>query len=389
MSDPLDITHLIDAKVAAVKRTVAWSKQVAVWAKEDLDKHERWLQGYRVLAAEDLKRHQRRLKRRRTIRACQQTAISLILLVPSICAALFHGAIWALICLGNLLSISGFWIGAKAHALGVWLVGLLSLSCLWIGVQARTCGLWLIAVLSISCSWVGVKARALGVWLVGLLSLSCLWIGVQARTCGLWLIELLSISFSWVGVRARALALRLIDLVSRNLSWTGVKASALGRGLIELLSIGFSQVAVKVRPVGLWLEEIIERQLSQLLVRLGFDNEALDGTRDAIRASHRDERRIQEAAFTRLRAEHEGLQNRIHAMDKAYGQRFLRGGRASGAANKEWVQLRELARNARRLFEMQERHLLNSSRASGCPGVVNGTGPLAPIHSLKTGHDAR
>ena len=345
MSDPLDITHLIDAKVAAVKGTVARSKQVAVWTKEDLDKHERWLQGYRVLAAEDLKRHQRRLKRRRTIRACEQTAISLILLVPSICAALFHGAIWALICLGNLLSISGFWIGAKAHALGV--------------------------------------------WLIGLLSLSCLWIGVQARTCGLWLIELLSISFSWVGVRARALALRLIDLVSRNLSWTGVKAPALGRGLIELLSIGFSQVAVKVRPVGLWLEEIIERQLSQLLVRLGFDNEALDGTRDAIRASHRDERRIQEAAFTRLRAEHEGLQNRIHAMDKAYGQRFLRGGRASGAANKEWVQLRELARNARRLFEMQERHLLNSSRASGRPGVVNGTGPLAPIHSLKTGHDAR
>jgi hypothetical protein len=341
VSDPLDITPLLDAKVAAVKGIVARSKQAAVWAKEDLDKHERWLQCHRVLAAEGLKRHQRWLKRRRTVRACRQTAISLILLVPSICATLFHGAIWVLICLGNLLLISGFWIGAKAHALGVWLVGLLSHSCLW------------------------------------------------ARTYRLWLIELLSVSFSLVGVKARALALRLIDLNSRNLSWTGVKATALARGLIELLSIGFSGVAVKVRPVGLWLEEIIERRLSQLLVRLGFDNEALHGTRDAIRDSHRDERRIQKAAFTRLRAEHDGLQNRIHAMDKAYGQRSFREGWASGAANKEWVQLRELARNARRLFEMQECHLLNSSRASGRPGVVKGTGPSAPIHSFKTGHDAR
>jgi hypothetical protein len=201
VSDPLDIIYLIDAKVAAVRGIVARSKEVVVSAKEDLDKHERWLQRHRVLCLEDLKRHQHRLKRQRTIRACKQTAMPLVLLVPSLCVALFRGAIWALIYLRDLLSISFSWIGVKAHALG------------------------------------------------------------------------------------------------------------------------------------LSLEEIIEQQFSQLLVRLGFDDEALDGARDAICANHADEKRKREAAFVRLRAEHERLQNRIHAMDKLYGRRFLNGGRATGVSS--------------------------------------------------------
>jgi hypothetical protein len=321
VSDPLDITHLIAAKVAAVKGTVARSNLIAVRAKEDLDQHQRWFERHRVLAAEDLKRHQRRLRRRRAIRACEQTAISLVLFVPSICVALFHGAIWVLIGLGTLLSITGFWIDAKAYAFGVWLVG----------------------VLSMCCSWSGAKARDLGLWLAGGLSMCCSWSGAKVRDFGLWLSGGLSLGYAWGGERCRAF--------------------------------------------GLWLEEIIGRQVSQGLVRLGFGDEALDGTRDAIRASHLDEHRLQEADFVRLRGDHERLQNRIHALDKVYGRRGAGGGRAASVSNNEWAQLRELARNARRLFEMQERGLLNPavSRAIGRSGVVNETGPLVPSHLLTSG----
>ena len=321
MSDPLDITHLIAAKVAAVKGTVVRSKHVATWAKEDLDKHQRWLQGHRELAAEDLKRHQRRLRRRRAIRAGEQTAIYLVLLVPSICVALFHGATWALIGLGNLLSISGFWIGAKACASGVWLVRLFSMYCCWIGAKARDLRVRLADQIWLGFAWGGERGRAFALWLACLMSLRLLWIGA------------------------------------------------------------------KVRAFGLWLKEIIGRQVSQVPVRLGFDSEACDGTRDALRASHLDEHGLQEAAFVRLRGDHERLQNRIHALDQFYGRRGASGGRAGGAANKDWAQLRELVRNARRLFELQERRLLTpaGSTANGRPGVVNGTGPLVPVHSLKTG----
>lgn len=366
MSNPLDVVHLFDAKVAAVAGTVARSKKAVVSAKEDLDKHQRWLERHRVLCARDLKRHQRRLQRRRAIEACKHIAISVVLLVPSLCGALLHGSIQALIFLYDLISISCSWAGAKARALGLWLIGLLSRGFSWVGVKAHAFGIWLIGLLSIGFSWAGAKARALGLSLFGLLTLSSSWARVQARAFGLWLIGLLSCGFSWIGV----------------------KCHGIGLSLIELLSISCSRIGVKAPALVLSLEEIVARQFSQLLVRLGFHDDARGGTRDTSPAGHLDEHRLQEAAFARLRSEHERLQTRIHALDKHYGRRVVSGGQASGASNQEWVQLRELARNAARLFDMQERHLLDSavSRGSGRPSVVDGTGPLAPIRSLQAGH---
>jgi hypothetical protein len=73
---------------------------------------------------------------------------------------------------------------------------------------------------------------------------------------------------------------------------------------------------------------------------------------------------LQQAAFIRLRAEHERLQARIHAMDRHYEQRVSHRGRADA---REWVELRKLALNARRLFEAQERQVLGATapRAEG------------------------
>jgi site-specific DNA recombinase len=134
-------------------------------------------------------------------------------------------------------------------------------------------------------------------------------------------------------------------------------------------------------------EEIIETQFSELLGRLSFDDEVLAWVRDALRASHADEKREHEAAIGRLRAEYDRLQARVHAMyvdkldgkvDGAFFERMSAEWRAEQdrclreierhrvadqSYLEEGVRLLELARNAQRLFEKQEprekRRLLN------------------------------
>jgi site-specific DNA recombinase len=134
-------------------------------------------------------------------------------------------------------------------------------------------------------------------------------------------------------------------------------------------------------------EEILERQFSELLGRLTFDDEVLAWVRDALRASHADEKREHEAAIGRSRKEYDRLQARVHAMyvdkldgkvDSAFFERMSAEWRAEQdhclseierhqAADQsyleEGVRLLELAQNAQRVFEKQEprekRRLLN------------------------------
>ena len=127
-------------------------------------------------------------------------------------------------------------------------------------------------------------------------------------------------------------------------------------------------------------EEVLEERFTELLGRLRFDDEVLGWVRDALQASHADERREHEAAIERLRAEHKRLGERINAMyiDKLDGKiggdfydRFAgewreeqnrclheiaRHGSAEQSYMDEGVQLLELAQNAQRLFEHQEPH---------------------------------
>jgi site-specific DNA recombinase len=134
-------------------------------------------------------------------------------------------------------------------------------------------------------------------------------------------------------------------------------------------------------------EEIIEQQFTDLLGRFKFDDEILEWVREALDASHADERREHEDAIKRLQAEYDRLQNRIHAMyvDKLDGKvdgvffermsgewrgeqdRCLREIERRQTADqsylKEGVRILELARNAQPLFQKQElrekRRLLN------------------------------
>jgi site-specific DNA recombinase len=134
-------------------------------------------------------------------------------------------------------------------------------------------------------------------------------------------------------------------------------------------------------------EEALEAQFTELLGRLRFDDEVLEWVRDALHASHGDERREHEDAIKRHQAEHKRLQDRINAMyvdkldglvDTAFYDRMSNQWReeqnrcqreverhqnADKSYKDEGVALLDLARNAQRLFAKQEprekRRLLN------------------------------
>lgn len=124
-----------------------------------------------------------------------------------------------------------------------------------------------------------------------------------------------------------------------------------------------------------------------MLDKLHFDEEVLDWARDALKASHADERKEQEQAIQRCQKEYKRLEGRLQAiyLDKLDGRiesafydrmsaqwrveqtRLLREIERHGEAEESYmedgVRLLELARNARQLFARQapgeKKRLLN------------------------------
>jgi hypothetical protein len=134
-------------------------------------------------------------------------------------------------------------------------------------------------------------------------------------------------------------------------------------------------------------EEVLEAQFTEMLGRLRFDHEVLNWVREALRASHADERREHEEAIRRLQAVYDRLQHRINSMyidkldgkiggdfyDRLAGQwreeqtcclrNIERHQEAEQSYMDEGVRILELARTAQALFERQppreKRRLLN------------------------------
>ncbi len=124
-------------------------------------------------------------------------------------------------------------------------------------------------------------------------------------------------------------------------------------------------------------EEALEAQFTAMLGRLKFDDEVLDWVRDALHASHADERREHEEAIKRHQGEVERLQSRLNQMyvdkldglvDTAFFETMssqwrqaqaecLREMERQQSADKsymaEGVHLLDLARNAQELFARQ------------------------------------
>ena len=59
---------------------------------------------------------------------------------------------------------------------------------------------------------------------------------------------------------------------------------------------------------------MLEKQFTELLGRLHFDDEVLEWVRDALHATHADQRREHEEAIKRHQAEYKRLDDRIRAM---------------------------------------------------------------------------
>ena len=339
MSDRLDIVRLIDSRVATTRRTVARSKHLADAAKNDLSTHEQWLERHRQRSEQDLERHQRRLRRRRRLQACKRFAVSLLLLVPSLGVALYRGVASALCTLGHLLASGSSWIDATAYAIGRGLISIL--------VRGIT--------------WTGTKSLVVARWVLGSLALGASWLGARASDAGLF----------------------LTGAVSQGLSWLGPRALSIGRLLRHWLSLNF-RLAVMARDLAFRLGSQVKKQGARFTTTRRSSHARAPDTK---RAAPLDPHCLQRAAFVRLRAEHDRLQARIHAMDRHYGRRILAGAHAAGA---EWAQLRQLALNARRLFEVQERKVHGSSTPSPNGRVHSPrrteTTEIGRIHPLRAGH---
>ena len=233
------------------------------------------------------------------------------------------------------------------------------------------------------CAWLGRTAYAFGRSLIGFLAGAGASAGSQASRLGLMLTAALWLALSSLGKGAHALALVLVGATLSGLSWLGPRASSFGQALFVSVSAGLSRLTTTIGGVGLEAGGGAKRQASHLMTRM----------RPRVRAPERnqavdlDPSRLQQAAFVRLRAEHERLQARIHAMDRHYEQRVSHRGRAE----REWVELRKLALDARRLFEAQERQVLGAAAprgegASRSPGRGGASPNLAPITAGRPGH---
>ena len=305
MSDRLDIVRLIDSKVTATRRTVARSKQLAEAAKDDLTTHAEWLERHRRQAQEESERHERRLGRRRRVEGCKRFALWLLLLVPSACAAVFRVAYSGLAALGEAFYFGCCWIGTTAHALGRGVIRLMTGSVTLAATALLTLALWVAAAF----------------WLVA----------------------------SGLGAGAGRAAVSAFGAGSRGMSWLGPRSRSLNHWLV--LSFGSSRLAASMTSLGAWLIGTIEGQIKTLATRR---REGSKRPTERLEPSL-DPRRLQQAAFVRLRTEHDRLQARIHAMDRNYGSRVG----ARGA------QLRKVGRDARRLFEIQEAELLGPAASKG------------------------
>jgi|RhiMetdeSRZDD1v2_1073273.scaffolds.fasta_scaffold209188_2 hypothetical protein len=310
VSDRLDIVRLIDARVTSTRRTVTRSKQLAEAAKGDLHIHEDWLRQHNERFGHDLKRQQRCMKRRERIENNKRFAKSALLFLPRLCARLCRGVVSALRTANNMVLAGCASVGRTAHAYSRSLTGLLGRA--------------------------GASA------------------GSQALRLGLMLAAALWLTLSLLGKGAHSVALALVAAGSRGLSWLGPRVSSFGHRLFASASLSLSRLATFSGGVGLEASRGAKRQASHLKARLRPRATAPERNQ----AVDLDAGRLQQAAFIRLRAQHERLQARIHAMDRHYEQRVSHRGRADA---REWVELKKLAQDARRLFEAQQRQVLGAA----------------------------
>jgi hypothetical protein len=259
---PYDSIELIDTQIAAAKRSVNRLKRFDRSAKEHLEQHQRWLEGYVAQETRDRERHerrlrhlqlrhQRRIRRRRLIQWCKQLALAVALFVRSSGLSVLKGVVSALTYLAELLLISASWLGAKVYALARLLIKLLAVSFSWVRSKAYASARSTAKLLSIGLSWSRVKANAFALSLVGAASASFAWVQGKSHDLARSTARLLSSGLSWSWVKARRVVRFLVDAASASFAWVQGKSHDLARSTARLLWVGLSWSRVKARTVAL------------------------------------------------------------------------------------------------------------------------------------------
>ena len=329
MSDRLDIVGVIDARVTASRRTVARSKEFADSVRGDLNTHEEWLDRHRQQALEDRERHQRKLCRRQRLQGYKTLAVSTVLFLPRLSLTAYRG------------------LAAGFRALNGWVFG----GCASIVRGVRKSGASLFAALAVGIAWAAAKLLAFGLWLAAGLSLLA-----KGMLAG--------------GTLA-------FGASSRGLSWLSPKAMSINRRFAWSLLAGSAAVAAKT-------QNLLSSGSKGMTRRLAPRAKSLPNTR---RDRDFDQRRVHQASLARLRAEHDWLQARIHALGQRYAKHASGGGHAEP---KEWADIRRLALNARRLLEVHYAPMLNAVASGGHrPGQPGEAAGSASANTLPAGRATR
>jgi hypothetical protein len=207
--------------------------------------------------------------------------------------------------------------------------------------------LWLLLLVPSACA-AAFRAACSGLAALGeAFYFGCCWIGTTAHALGSRLIRLITGSVTLAATALLTAALWVAAAFWLVATGLGPRSRSLNHRLARGLSSGSSRLAALTASQGAWLIGTIEGQIKALATRR---REAARRPAERLEPSL-DPQRLQQAAFVRLRAEHDRLQARIHAMDRTYGSRVPPRGRPDVG---EWAQLRKLGRDAKRLFEIQE-----------------------------------
>jgi hypothetical protein len=438
VSDRLDIVRLIDAKVTTTRRTATRSKQLAEAARDALHVHEDWIRQHCEQTESDTKRYRRRMKRRERFDNNKRFAVAAVLFLPRLCVRLCRGAVSGLRAVDDAVFSACAAAGTSAYALSRSAAGLASAGIRHTASKSSTVGLACVAALWLMLSSLGRHALALGVALFDAAKSGMFWLGPRASRSSKQVVASVSLGLSRSAAamgdighelgngakqQASQLATRLrnrkkvppragapaLDPGSRKRAF--LRADDLARDPGSRKSVSPRAEALALDPgsrksVSPRAEAPAVDQGSRNGVFLRADDLALDpGSRQSIsrrpeapaldpgsrktvapraEAPALDPGRLQQAAFVRLRAEHEQLQARIHAMDRQYERRQVTRGHADA---KDWVELRRLALNAQRLFDVQQQQATaRAPRRSNGASPPHQEVPRPAVHPLWAGH---
>jgi hypothetical protein len=222
--------------IAAAKRDVARSKEIAASVADELKQHKRWFESYVAEEKRSRKRHARLIgrqqmllrrqeRRQRTIRFLRRTVLVLAIGMRAVFRFLSKGGASALMHISDLLSESAVWIAKQARTLAAATLALIRSATSRIGAKSRAIALACIAAGTPAAASTVQKASALAGAARQGATRGASWLGVKSRAVGLACIA--TGTDAWSRRKPRVLRLSLLAWSGIGLAWIKASGSAL------------------------------------------------------------------------------------------------------------------------------------------------------------------